>query len=40
MAQTPHQLFEMNPGDMGGLTQKRKYGAHLSSWAGKPLEQP
>ena len=40
IAQTPHRLFEMNPGDMGGLAEKRECGAHLSSWAGRPLERP
>jgi hypothetical protein len=29
----------MNPGDMGGLAEKRECGAHLSSWAGRPLER-
>jgi len=40
IAQTPHRLFEMNPGDMGGLAEKRECGAHLSSRAGRPLERP
>src|SRR5580658_10336644 len=40
VAQTPHRLFEMNPGDMGGLAEKCERGAHLSSWAGRPLERP
>ena len=31
IAQTPHRLLEMNPGDMGGLAEKRECGAHLSS---------
>ena len=30
----------MNPGDMGGLAEKRECGAHLSSRAGRPLERP
>ena len=38
VAQTPHRLFEMNPGHMGGLAEKRECGTHLSSRAGGPLE--
>src|SRR5580658_8368286 len=39
IAQTPHRLFEMNAGDMGGLAEKRECGAHLSSWAWRLLVQ-
>src|SRR5579862_317055 len=40
MAQTPHQPFEMNTGDVGGFADEREKRADLSSWAWRPLERP
>src|SRR5579862_9670569 len=40
MAQTPHQPFEMNTGDVGGFADECEKRADLSSRAWRPLERP